>query len=165
MRSGWKWVLVVITAATVAACRQSDGPPPEATKSVPEELYDIRRDLQNVAGKVPAGPTEFADDLRKFVQLRPSAEPAVTELARRTTAVIAGKKMTDQAGDRLAHSLWTGIAGRQFSDRQVESLQNDVHSQLVGLGVPEENAQQVAAQIAEVQKAVTDRPRRWYEWF
>jgi hypothetical protein len=36
---------------------------------------------------------------------------------------------------------------------------------LESLGVSEESAQQVAAQVGEVQSSVTLRPRRWYELF
>jgi hypothetical protein len=52
-----------------------------------------------------------------------------------------------------------------LSERQIETLQNDVQALLMSVGIAEENAQQVAAQVGDVQVAVTDRPRRWYELF
>jgi hypothetical protein len=164
MRFTAKVVFIIATAAGLGACRQADGPIPAPNATVREELVDVRRDLQNIAGKNPTAPAEFADDIRKYAR-RPAAVPAIEELARRTTTVLQGKKVSDQAAERLAQSLWTSLAATEISERQVESLQNDVHSQLVAIGVSEENAQQVAAQIGEVQKAATDRPRRWYEWF
>jgi hypothetical protein len=56
-------------------------------------------------------------------------------------------------------------AAREMSERQVESLQNDMQALLISIGATESSAQAVAAQIAEVQKAVTSRQRRWYEVF
>jgi hypothetical protein len=40
-----------------------------------------------------------------------------------------------------------------------------MQSLLTSVGVPDANAQQVAAQVGEVQRAINDRPRRWYEVF
>ena len=40
-----------------------------------------------------------------------------------------------------------------------------MQAHLVSLGVGEDSAQQVAAQVGEVQSSVTLRPRRWYELF
>ncbi len=79
--------------------------------------------------------------------------------------MLVGKTLNDTTAQRLAHSLWTSVAARELSERQVETLQNDVQSQLVAIGVAEPQAQQVAAQVGEVQKAVGNRPRRWYELF
>ena len=58
---------------------------------------------------------------------------------------------------RLAHNLWLSVAAREMSERQIETLQNDVQALLI-VGVAEEGAQQVAAQVGEVQSAVTLRP-------
>ena len=57
------------------------------------------------------------------------------------------------------------VGAKDLSERQIETLQNDVQAHLVSLGVGEESAQQVAAQVGEVQSSVTLRPRRWYELF
>jgi hypothetical protein len=40
-----------------------------------------------------------------------------------------------------------------------------MQAHLVSLGVGEDSARQVTAQIGEVQSSVTLRPRRWYELF
>jgi hypothetical protein len=40
-----------------------------------------------------------------------------------------------------------------------------VQSLLMSAGIAEPNAQQVAAQVGDVQRAISDRPRRWYEFF
>ena len=53
---------------------------------------------------------------------RRTAVPAVNELTRRTITVLAGKNLNEQAGNRLAHSLWTTIYARELSERQIEVL-------------------------------------------
>ena len=79
--------------------------------------------------------------------------------------MVAGKTLNDQNAQRLAHHLWTAAAGREMSARQIESLQNELHALLVEMGVPEDNAVNVASQAGEVQKQVSSRERRWYEFF
>ena len=147
------------------ACRQADGPIPTPSESVQEELHDVGRDLQNVAsGRDPAAPKDLEQDLRKYVR-RPTSAPAVDELSRRTATVLPGKNLPDQAAQQLAHDLWLSMAAREASEKQIEGLQNDVQSLLMSIGVAEDGARQVAAQVGEVQSAETDRPRRWYEFF
>jgi hypothetical protein len=164
MQSRIQYAVILFSALALGACRQADGPMPTADANTQGELEDVRHDLQNVAKHDPAAPQDLADDLAKYSRRR-TAIPAVNELTRRTVTVLAGKNVNEQAGNRLAHTLWTTIYARELSERQVEALQNDVQSQLVAIGVAEPQAQQVAAQVGEVQKAVGDRPRRWYELF
>jgi len=165
MRSHARYVLIVITGLSLGACRQADGPMPAPNENVQEELVDVTRDLQNVAsGRDPQAPTNLADDLRKYTD-GPSAKLVVDELSQRAATVLAGVNLTEQAAQRLAHNLWLSVAASELSERQVETLQNDVQSLLMAEGVAEENAQQVAAQVGDVQGAVTARPRRWYELF
>ena len=137
---------------------------PTPNPTVQEELQDVSRDLQNVARNDASAPEELAHDLRRYI-VRPSAVPTVDELTRRTARVLPNTKLTDQTAQQLAHNLWVTVSARELSERQVESLQNDVQSLLMSTGMPEENAQPVAEQVGEVQRAVTERPRRWYELF
>jgi hypothetical protein len=155
---------VLIAALFVSGCRQGDGPVPAPNPIVQEELQDVARDLENLASNNPTAPEELAHDLGKYV-VRPSAAPAVEELSRRTARVLPSTKLTEQSAQQLAHNLWVTVSARELSERQVESLQNDVQSLLMSVGVAEPNAQQVAAQVGDVQRAVGDRPRRWYELF
>ena len=138
---------------------------PAPSETVKEELVDVARDLQSVAASSdPQAPKDLADDLLKYAQ-RPSARPAISELSQRGAAALVGLKLTEQDAQRLAHTLWLSVSARELSERQVETLQNDVRSQLTSLGVAEERAQQVAARVGDVQGIVTNRPRRWYEMF
>ena len=155
---------IVIISLGVAACRQADGPMPAAEGEVPNRLVDISRDLMSVSRGDTQAQQDLAEDLRVFVD-RKEAIPAANELARRTSDVVAGKTLDDQNAERLAHHLWTAAAARDMSQRQVESLQNDLHALLVSVGVPEDNALNVASQAGEVQKLVTTRARRWYEFY
>ena len=157
-------VLIVVVSLSIAGCRQADGPMPAAEGEVPNRLVDISRDLMSASrGDTQAG-QDLAQDLRVFVN-KQEAVPAANELARRTAEVVDGKSLNDQNAERLAHHLWTVAAAREMSSRQVESLQNDLHAFLVSVGVPEDNALTVASQAGEVQRQVTTRERRWYEFF
>jgi hypothetical protein len=164
MLSKGHYAVIVFAALALAGCRQADGPMPTVNPEVENELHDISRDLLNVAGRDPAGPEDLTHDLSKYPRQKDEM-PAVTELSRRTTSVLVGRPINEQAAQRMAHSLWTSVAARQLSERQVEALQNEVQSILTSVGVAEPQAQQVAAQVGEVQKAVGERPRRWYELF
>ena len=164
MKSTFQYAIIIFSALALGACRQADGPMPTVNAEIQNELQDITHDLQNVARRDPSGPEDLAHDLGKYPRASDEV-PAVNELSRRTGEVLVGKSFKEQTAQRLAHSLWTSIAARELSERQMEALQNDVQSQLVAIGVAEPQAQQVAAQVGEVQKAVGDHPRRWYEFF
>jgi hypothetical protein len=164
MRSAVRVIVSVVAVMSLSGCRQADGPVPTPNAGRQEELNDVARDLQYIAsGTEPDGPEYLADDLRKYARER--AVPAVDELARRTASAVAGTKLADETAQRLSHSLWVSVSARELSERQIEGLQNDMQSMLVSIGAAEDRAQLVAAQVGEVQRAVTDRPRRWYELF
>ena len=148
-----------------SGCRQADGPLPQPAGEVPNRIGDISRDLVSVSRGDAQAPQDLADDLGVFVESPAQGRVAVDELSRRTAAVVAGKTLSDQNSQRLAHQLWTAVAGRELSERQVQGMQNDMHTLLVSFGVAENSAEGVAAQVAEVQKAVNARARRWYEFF
>jgi type IV pilus biogenesis protein CpaD/CtpE len=158
---------VIALALGTAGCRQADGtlPTAESRDDVVNRLGDMSRDLLSVSRGDTQARQDLADDLRVFVDGRADAVPAVDELARRTADVVAGKTLNEQSAQRLAHQLWTVAAARDLSDRQVETVQNDLHGLLISAGVPEDNAVNVASQAGEVQKLVTNRERRWYEMF
>jgi hypothetical protein len=157
--------VVAVVSLTFGACRQADGPIPVPSEDVQQDLNDVVRDLQNVAAaKDPQAPSDLASDLRKY-SVRRDAEPTVDELTRRTVTALSGIELPEQSAQRLAHSLWVSIAARELSERQIESLQSEMRLMLTSLGVSESNAQLVADQVGDVQIAVGDRPRRWYELF
>jgi hypothetical protein len=166
MKSRTALVLFLAIAAG-AGCRQADGPMPTPAGEVPNRIGDISRDLTSVARGDAQAPQDLADDLRVFVDdaQADAGGTAVDELARRVSTVVAGKALSEQNAQRLAHQLWTATAAREISERQVEALQNEMQALLVSMGVPEQNATETAAQVAAVQEQVTLRQRRWYEVF
>src|SRR5687768_11448970 len=165
MKSPAFGLLIGALAVFGGGCRQADGPVPAPTQIHQEELVDVARDLQNVAtGRDPNGPKDLADDLRKYTE-KPAARPLVDELSSRTAKAIAGRELPEQDAQRLAHNLWVAVYAKDLSEKQIETLRNDMQAHLVSRGVGEESAQQVAAQVGEVQSSVTLRPRRWYELF
>jgi len=165
MKSGLRFALILMLLPVAAACRQPDGPMPTPSRDAQEDLSDISRDLTYIAtGSDPAAPTDLAYDLRKYTEEEDGIR-AVEELSRRTASAVANKKLPEQTAQRLAHTLWLSIAAVELSDRQVEGLQNDTQSMLMSIGVADTQAEQVAAQVGEVQRAITRRQRRWYEWF
>jgi hypothetical protein len=156
---------LIPTLFVCLGCRQADGPVPTPNATYQEELVDVARDLQNVAtGRDPNATSDLANDLRKYTD-KPASRSLVDELSARTAKAIAGRDLAEQDAQRLAHNLWVSVYAKDLSERQIETLQNDMQALLVSLGAGEESAQQVAAQVGEVQGSVTLRPRRWYELF
>jgi|SoiMethySBSTD1v2_1073268.scaffolds.fasta_scaffold63348_5 hypothetical protein len=165
MRSSARVLVALTLTVLVGGCRQADGPVPTPNQTYQEELVDVARDLQNVAtGRDPNGPSDLADDLRKYTE-KPAARALVDELSARTAKAISGRELAEQDAQRLAHNLWVSVYAKDLSERQIETLQTDMQAHLVSLGVGEDIAQQVATQVGEVQSSVTLRPRRWYELF
>ena len=157
------YALILTAALSLAACRQADGPMPPATDSVANELGDISRDLQNLASGKPEGPRDLSDDISHYAEGTNGGQAAAAELSRRLGEALTGKNFKLAQAAPLAQSCWVVVAARQLSEKQVESLQNEMKAQLMSLGVNEQQAQNVAAQAGVVQQAVTERHRRWYE--
>jgi hypothetical protein len=156
-------VLMLVVAVSLAGCRQADGPMPEATESVANELGDISRDLQNVAYQNPSGATDLSEDISHYAQGTNGGEAAAKELANRLAQALAGKMFKIAQAMPVAHTAWVAVAARQLSQQQIESLKNEMKSELMALGVNEQQAQSVGDQVGVVQQAVTARHRRWYE--
>jgi len=155
--------LVVVFALSFVGCRQADGALPATTGTVPNELGDISRDLQNLASGNPEGPKDLSDDLSHYAEGTNGGPAAASELSRLLGQALTGKTFKLADAMPLAHTCWVAVAGRQLSEKQIENLQNEMKLQLTTMGVSEQQAQEVAAQVGVVQQAVTARHRRWYE--
>ena len=165
MKFPLRFAIVVLVSLAFGGCRQADGPMPEPDADVQAELVDVAKDLQNVAGaRDPEALRDLTSDLGKYAR-RPTEVPAVDELSRLTATAVSGVDLSERSAQRLAQSLWVSVAARELSERQVENLRNDIQLLLTSIGVSEANAQQVGAQVAQVQGTVNSRPRRWYELF
>jgi hypothetical protein len=157
------FVLILVVTVTLAACRQADGPMPEASESIANELGDISRDLQNVAYRNPTGVQDLNEDISHYAEGTNGGQAAAQELARRLGDALGGKMFKVAQAMPVAHTAWVTVAARQLSEQQIESLKNEMKSELMALGVEEQKAQSVADQVGVVQQAVTARHRRWYE--
>jgi hypothetical protein len=136
---------------------------PETTPETANQLGDISRDLQNLASGSPDGPKDLADDISHYAQDTNNGQAAAAELARRLGQALTGKTFKLAQAMPVAHTCWVTVAGRQLSEKQVDSLKNEMKQELMALGVNEQQAQGVADQVGTVQQAVTARHRRWYE--
>jgi hypothetical protein len=155
--------IVFAAALTSAGCRQADGPLPPATGGVPNELGDISRDIWNLSRGEADGAKDLSDDISHYAQGTNGGEAAAQELSRRLADALKGKMFKLAQAMPVARTCWVTTAGRQLSEKQVDSLKNDMKSQLTSLGVNDQQAQGVADQVGVVQQAVTARHRRWYE--
>lgn len=155
---------VCLAAALLAGCRQGDGPLPKAEGEVPNRVYDLGRDLQNVAGGNADGANDLADDLLVFVDTSEPRAP-VQQLSKDVSAAVTNRQLSDQNAATLARQLWLTVAARQLSEKQIEGLQKDLETTLTSVGVAQDVSQRVSAQAVATQKTLTRRKRRWYEWF
>ena len=161
-------LLIVALFALVsgsAACRQADGPMLERSASTrQDDVDDIGKDIANVMAQRQSAQQELEEDLQKFAQT-PEAEPHVTELAKRLSAVLPGVTLNEAETQQLAEKLWQSISSKELSERQARALQDQARDLLVYAGLPEDEGMSVVAPLADIQLATTERQRRWYEVF
>jgi hypothetical protein len=159
--------VLCVTVSLAAGCRMADGPMPMPNGEDQNRLDDLRRDVGNFVAGHPEAKQDFTDDLMVFVKpgTKPEAPPAIKQLAGLIADAAVAAQLKEAALPPLLKQVWTAVAARELSEKQVTALQADVKTTLTGLGVPEPTAQSVSNQIGTVQKAVTDRTRRWYEVF
>ena len=156
-----------VVACVAAGCRMADGPMPMPGNEDLNRLDDLRRDVGNVVAGHAEAKQDFADDLMVFVNAgaKPEASAAINELARLVADAAAAAQLKEASLPPLLKQVWTAVVARELSEKQVTALQADVRTTLSGLGIAEPAAQSISNQIGTVQKAVTDRTRRWYEMF
>jgi len=145
----------------------SDGPLPPASEDVDNRLNDLRRDLGDVVAGHEEARKDFTDDLMVFVDTgdKPDAIPAINDFARQIADAVVAAKLPEPKMMPILKNAWTTLAARELSEKQVTALQAEMRTTLTGLGIPEASAQTITNQVGTVQKAVTDRSRRWYEVF
>ena len=165
MRETLLIVALFVLVSGSAACRQADGQMPERSASTrQDDIDDIGKDIANVMAQRQSAQEELDEDLHKFVQT-PEAEPHVTELARRLSAVLPGVTLNESETQQLAEKLWQSISSKDLSERQARALQDQARDLLVYAGLPENEGMLVVAPLADIQLATTERERRWYEVF
>lgn len=157
---------VVLLAVFSVGCRQPDGVVPPLDEEDLNRISDLGRDLEGVAGGAADARQAFAADLAVLADEHdPDAMAAVKGFAERLGDAVASRSLTGQAAQEIARTGWNLIGVTDLSDRQVKALQADLRTQLTGAGVPPDRADAIVAEMPSVQRAVTTRPRRWYEVF
>ena len=155
---------LVLVAALTAACRQPDGSLPPLDEQDTNRISDLAHDLQAIAGGDASAHKDFAQDLVVFVDPHaPEAQATVLDFAGQLAAVVASAKLTEQSAQQLAHSTWSVVGATEMSDRQIRAMQEELRTQLSANGVAQERVDAVVAEVPTVQRAVTTRPRRWFE--
>lgn len=155
-------VLPLIMAISVIGCRQGDGEMPPKTGDVPQRLVDLGRDIDNVVSGNAQAVVELTDDLIVFTE-EPEGVTAVRALSSTLCPMLVNRSLDADARTRLTTLLWMTVAAREFSERQVDKLKDDMRELLMSIGVSQLDANLVAGWVGNVQKAVTLRNRRWYE--
>jgi hypothetical protein len=158
-------LIIVVIGTTAAACRQPDGPMPAAEGDVPNQLGDLSRDLLSFTSGDSQARQDFLEDLKTFGSGRPAAEEAAVRFGTKVASAIEGRTLSEQAAQQLARTCWLVIDATELSERQSADLQETLRTHLVSAGVPEAQAAEVTAEAGVAQKAVSTRPRRWYEMF
>ena len=135
---------------------------PKQTGDVPERLMDIGRDIDRVAAGSAESVVELTDDLTSFSD-EPEVITAVRALSSTLCPMLVNRSLNADTRSRLTTLLWTTVVARDFSERQIDRLKNDMRELLMSIGVSQLDANLVAGWVGNVQKAVTLRTRRWYE--
>lgn len=164
MHTRTRFALLIALALGAAACRQPDGPIPTPSREQRNEIGDIARDMQNLVNRDAEAPADLANDINKYGQTEEAVAQS-QELARRLVAALPGARLDDATADRVAHTLWLALTATELSTRQVDALEAELTQLLTSAGVPQERAESVAQQLGEVQREVTNNPKRWYQLF
>lgn len=154
--------LVLIAALGTGACKQGDGPMPAKVDDVPNRLGDLQRDLAAVVGGEHQAVQDLTDDLLVFTD-EPEGQTAAKALATTVCSMLVSRKVSDETQKKIVDLLWTSVAARELSERQVDALKDDMRNTLLSAGVTQPDANLAAGRVGDVQNAVTLRTRRWYE--
>jgi predicted NBD/HSP70 family sugar kinase len=147
-----------------ASCRQPDGATPTLDAQSSNRIYDLSRDLGAIAGGDATAQRDLVDDLSVLAEEDDAqAQAVVRAFAERLAAAVGSARLTDQSAQQLAQTSWTVVGVTDLSDRQVRALQGELRMQLASAGIPQDVVDTVVADVPTVQRAVTTRPRRWYE--
>jgi hypothetical protein len=159
--------IVVSMACTVlmaAGCRQKDGPLPTPTGEQPNKIYDIGRDLQNVAGGVADAEQDLMYDVDGLdSNSRPTS--LVRQLSTSAAAAVKGKSLPDKPAQDIAQLIFVAATAEELSPRQIEKVATDLRTTVVNAGGDAAAAGRVASAATALQQAITLNPKRWYHIF
>jgi hypothetical protein len=156
------FTLVLIAAVAAGACKQGDGPMPDKSGDVPNRLSDLKRDLESVVAGDQQAVQDLTDDLMVFID-EPEGQAMTKAMSTTICAMLIKRPVNDEMQTKIVSLMWTAVAARDLSERQMDALKDDVRNTLLAVGVTQPDANLAAGRVGEVQKAVTLRTRRWYE--
>ena len=162
MRTLSRALILLSLLILAAACRSPDGPIPEPTGDEPDEVYELSRDILNVAGGDPEAFKELADDLGTQGPFE-TGQPRAAALAKSLQGALVGRQMTQEQAKRLADDLYIVFAGDRLSPGQVDAVQTRVSGLLREVGTPEGAIGPVRDSIASVQALVNPGRKRWWD--
>ena len=160
MRGTVLTLVLVLTVST--ACKQGDGELPAKAGDVPNRLSDLKRDLEAVIGGDQRAVQDLTDDLNVFTE-EPEGQSATRALANTVSPMLMNRMLNDEAMTRIVTVMWTAVAARELSERQIDALKDEMRNVLTSVGVSQPDANLAAGRVGDVQNAVTLRTRRWYE--
>jgi hypothetical protein len=156
------FTLMLIAAVGAAACKQGDGPMPARSGDVPNRLGDLNRDLEAVVAGDQQAVQDLTDDLMVFID-EPEGQAMTKAMSTTISSMLVKRPVNDEMQTKIVSLMWTAVAARELSERQMDALKDDVRNTLLAAGVTQPDANLAAGRVGEVQKAVTLRTRRWYE--
>jgi len=162
MRTLFRSLTLLSLIILAAACRSPDGPIPQPTGDEPDEVYELSRDILNVAGGDPQGFKEMTDDLGTLGSLE-TGQPRAAALGKSLLNALVGRQPTEAQAKRLADDLFIVLAGDQLSPGQVDAVQTRVSGLLRELGSPENTIGPVRDSITAVQQLVNPGRKRWWD--
>jgi hypothetical protein len=156
------YALVLAAAFSAGGCKQGDGSLPAKTGDVPNRISDLKRDLETVVAGDQSAVKDLADDLSVFTE-EPEGHAAIRALLNTVCPMLIKRPLNDEAMTRIVTVMWTAAAARDLSERQVDGYKDEMRNVLTSVGVTQTDANLAAGRIGDVQKAVTQRTRHWYE--
>jgi hypothetical protein len=156
------FTLVLIAAVAAGACKQGDGPMPDKSGDVPNRLSDLKRDLESVVAGDQQAVQDLTDDLMVFID-EPEGQAMTKAMSTTICAMLIKRPVNDEMQTKIVSLMWTAVAARDLSERQMDALKDDVRNTLLAVGVTQPDANLAAGRVGDVQNAVTLRTRRWYE--
>jgi len=162
MLKSWIGYVLCVAAIVSSGCRQPDGPVPQPTREEQNEIGDVSRDLLSVAGGDKQAQQDLSDDLANFSPYD-AATRFAPQMAARLSRALTGRKVTDEQARAISQQMFVAFSANKLAARQITGIQEEIRKHLAQIGTPEPDIVAVVNQIASVQAAINEAPKRWYQ--
>jgi hypothetical protein len=156
------WCALCVVVLVVAGCRQPDGQIPQPSTEEQNEIGDVSRDLLNVARGDAQATQELSDDLGNFTPFDAAIRLA-PQMGVRLARALSGRTVTDQQARAISEQLFVVFKANTLSVRQITTVQDALRMHLAQIGTPERDIASVLDQVAAVQAAINESPKRWWQ--